>query len=146
MSEKQSSNAFVWGFLAGAAATAVYTLLKTPRSGHETIEQIKGQGSRLKTRAEEKVGGLRRHAEETTDGWQYAAPCRAAALGRPIYRTWRSRPSPAWRMWPKRSKSRPPRPSRRCRQRQATWRRRPGDVGVVGVTAACSPANCVACD
>jgi gas vesicle protein len=64
----------VWGFLAGAAASAVYTLLKTPRSGHETIDQIKGQGSRLKTQAGDKMGGLLHHAEESTGGWPGAAP------------------------------------------------------------------------
>ncbi len=74
MSDKQSSSAFVRGFLAGAAAAAVYTLLKVPRSGHETIDQIKGQGSKLKTRAGEKVDGLMHHAEQTPTGWQDFAP------------------------------------------------------------------------
>lgn len=73
MSEDKNSGAFVWGFVAGAAAAAVYTLLKAPRSGHETIEQLKGQGVKLKTRAEEMAGDLMHRGEETASDWQQAA-------------------------------------------------------------------------
>lgn len=73
MSDKKGSSVFAWGFLAGAVAAAVYTLLKTPRAGHETIEQIKGEGAKLKTRAGELAGGLRRQADDTTTAWYEAA-------------------------------------------------------------------------
>ncbi len=73
MSKEKSSGAFVWGFLAGAIAATAYTLLKTPRSGQETIAQIKGQGARLKTRAEEMAGDLLHHADDTAAGWQQTA-------------------------------------------------------------------------
>ncbi len=41
MAEQKGSNAFFWGFVLGAAAGAVATLLKTPRSGKETIGEIR---------------------------------------------------------------------------------------------------------
>ena len=50
MSEKKESNAFFWGFVLGAAAGAVLTLLKTPRSGKETIGEIRARGQQLRNR------------------------------------------------------------------------------------------------
>ena len=43
MAEQKGSNAFFWGFVLGAAAGAVATLLKTPRSGKETIGEIRSR-------------------------------------------------------------------------------------------------------
>ena len=56
MSEKKESNAFFWGFVLGAAAGAVWTLLKTPRSGKETIGEIRSRGQEMRTLAGDLVG------------------------------------------------------------------------------------------
>ena len=54
MSERNSSSGtFVLGFVVGVTAGAVAALLLTPRSGQETIGQIRARGRRLKQRAEE---------------------------------------------------------------------------------------------
>ncbi len=74
MNEKKSSGAFFWGFIAGAAAAGIYTLLKTPRSGREMIEQVKGQGVRLKSKAEEMTGAAMRQSGPAATDWQYTSP------------------------------------------------------------------------
>ena len=56
MAEQKGSNAFFWGFVFGAAAGAVATLLKTPRSGKETIGEIRSRGQQMRTSAAELVG------------------------------------------------------------------------------------------
>lgn len=56
MSEKKESNAFFWGFVLGAAAGAVMMLLKTPRSGKETIGEIRARGQQLRLRGEDFAG------------------------------------------------------------------------------------------
>ena len=56
MSEQKGSNAFFWGFVLGAAAGVVATLLKTPRSGKETIGEIRSRGKQMRTSAAELVG------------------------------------------------------------------------------------------
>jgi gas vesicle protein len=53
MSEKKESNAFFWGFVLGAAAGAAVTLLKTPRSGKETIGEIRSRGRHLRSRGDD---------------------------------------------------------------------------------------------
>ena len=43
MSKERGSSAFAWGFILGAVGASVYTLMKTPRSGEETMTRLKGQ-------------------------------------------------------------------------------------------------------
>ena len=56
MAKQKESNAFFWGFVLGAAAGAVLTLLKTPRSGKETIGEIRSRGKEMRTLAGDLVG------------------------------------------------------------------------------------------
>jgi gas vesicle protein len=70
MSEKQSSHAFFWGFVAGAVATAAYTLLKTPRSGRETIDQIKGHANQLLGRTQNAASDWQEPARTAARSWQ----------------------------------------------------------------------------
>lgn len=58
------SRAFAFGFLVGAVGGLAFALLKTPRSGKETIDQVRGQGIRLKTRAQEFAGQTRQKATD----------------------------------------------------------------------------------
>jgi gas vesicle protein len=53
MSEKKESNAFFWGFVFGALAGAAWTMLNTPRSGKETIGEIRARGRQLRSRGTE---------------------------------------------------------------------------------------------
>lgn len=73
MSQKQSSHSFFWGFVAGAAATAVYTLLKTPRSGRETIDQIRGQANQMLGRSQSAASGWQEPFQTTASTWQSQA-------------------------------------------------------------------------
>lgn len=73
MSEKQGSNSFFWGFVAGAAATAVYTLFKTPRSGREIIEQVKTQTNELLGRSQNAAHDWQQATQSTAQRWQSQA-------------------------------------------------------------------------
>ncbi len=73
MSEKQSSSAFFWGFMAGAVATGVYTLLKTPRSGREIIEQVRTQADQLLGRSQKDVQNWQEATRSSAQSWQAQA-------------------------------------------------------------------------
>lgn len=73
MSEKQSSNAFFWGFVAGAVATGIYTLLKTPRSGREIVEQVRTQADQLLGRSQKETQHWQQATHPTAPGWQAQA-------------------------------------------------------------------------
>ena len=73
MSEKQSSHAFFWGFVAGAVATAAYTLLKTPRSGRETIDQVKSQANQLLGRSQHAASSWQEPVQAAARNWQAQA-------------------------------------------------------------------------
>lgn len=73
MSEKQGSNSFFWGFVAGAAATAVYTLLKTPRSGREIIEQVKTQANQMLGRSQNAAYDWQQATPSAAQSWQSQA-------------------------------------------------------------------------
>lgn len=67
------SHPFFWGFVAGAAATAAYTLLKTPRSGSDTIDQIKGQADKLLGRSQSAASDWQEPARAAARNWQTQA-------------------------------------------------------------------------
>jgi gas vesicle protein len=73
MSEKQGSNSFFWGFVAGAAATAVYTLLKTPRSGREIIEQARTQANQMLGRSQNVAYDWQQATPSAAQSWQSQA-------------------------------------------------------------------------
>lgn len=73
MSEKQSSNAFFWGFVAGAIATGIYTLLKTPRSGREIVEQVRTQADQLLGRSQKSAQDWQQATRPTAPSWQAQA-------------------------------------------------------------------------
>ena len=73
MSEKQSSNSFFWGFVAGAVVTAAYTLLKTPRSGREIIEQVKTQANQMLGRSQDGAHDWQATTPSAAQSWQARA-------------------------------------------------------------------------
>ena len=76
MAEQKGSNAFFWGFVFGAAAGAVATLLKTPRSGKETIGEIRSRGQQMRTSAAELVG---KGSSQVSD-YSYSAQSQASRM------------------------------------------------------------------
>lgn len=76
MAEQKESNAFFWGFVLGAAAGAVATLLKTPRSGKETIGEIRSRGQQMRTSAAELVG---KGSSQVSD-FSYSAQSQASKM------------------------------------------------------------------
>ena len=76
MAEQKGSNAFFWGFVLGAAAGAVATLLKTPRSGKETIGEIRARGQQMRTSAAELVG---KGSSQVSD-YSYSAQSQASRM------------------------------------------------------------------
>jgi gas vesicle protein len=80
MPKNKESNAFFWGFVLGAVAGAALTLLKTPRSGKETIGEIRARGRQLRSRGDDfakrsasQVGDLAHSAQTQVDKAQSQA-------------------------------------------------------------------------
>lgn len=76
MAEQKGSNAFFWGFVLGATAGAVATLLKTPRSGKETIGEIRSRGKQMRISAAELVG---KGSSQVSD-YSYSAQSQASRM------------------------------------------------------------------
>ena len=76
MAEQKGSNAFFWGFVLGAAAGAVATLLKTTRSGKETIGEIRSRGKQMRISAAELVG---KGSSQVSD-YAYSAQSQASKM------------------------------------------------------------------
>ena len=76
MAEQKESNAFFWGFVLGAAAGAVWTLLKTPRSGKETIGEIRSRGQEMRALAADLMG---KGSSQVSD-FSYSAQSQASKM------------------------------------------------------------------
>ena len=76
MAKQKESNAFFWGFVLGAAAGAVWTLLKTPRSGKETIGEIRARGQEMR----ELAGDLMGKGSSQVSDYAYSAQSQASKV------------------------------------------------------------------
>lgn len=76
MAEQKGSNAFFWGFVLGMAAGAAWTLLKTPRSGKETIGEIRSRGQEMRALAGDLLG---KGSSQVSD-YAYSAQSQASKM------------------------------------------------------------------
>ena len=76
MAKQKESNAFFWGFVLGAAAGAAWTLLKTPRSGKETIGEIRSRGQEMRALA----GDLMGKGSSQVSDFSYSAQSQASKM------------------------------------------------------------------